>query len=127
MGPGTDARRRRGPYRGPVHRLRRLIERIATGITPTRTDTVLAVLLVAGTALTAALDPTRPRAWAGAVVAGLAVSTAVAWRRRHPVGANAVAIATIVVTDLAGLALNGQGGANRSIDLAAFAALVLTY
>lgn len=110
-----------------MHRPRRLIERIATGITPTRTDTVLAMVLGAGTLVQAALTLVDPRPWAGAVIVGLVTCAAVAWRRRTPVGSNAVAIAAIVVGDLLGLVLNGQATANRLPTAAAFAILVLTY
>ncbi|WP_254127206.1 sensor histidine kinase [Aquihabitans sp. G128] len=109
--------------------MRRLVERVARGITPRRTDTVLGVLLTLFGIVEALARAggSHPKPWVPSLAAGLVATVAVRWRRRSPVTAAAVAYAALSVGSLTAWVANGQQRSNEVLVLGGLSALVLLY
>ncbi len=113
-----------------MHRLRRLIDRLAHSITPTRTDTLIGAglaLLAVFEALVAQLAETEHWSWAGSSLLGIPLAGAVAWRRRRPFESAAAFAAIGTATALLGLAVNGRDPSNDLPAMAGVASLVMGY
>lgn len=105
---------------------------MARGITPRRTDTVLAAALTLLGVVELVLELAGvadhgSTPWPPSLAIGLVATVAVAWRRRAPVSAAAVAYGATGAVSLLAWGVNGQSDGNRLLVLGGLATLVLLY